>query len=117
MALADPQTITINAVNTSVYRTVDDGLASEYTSDDRKLKFKVSHTESKTRYRRMARLDQNAIVEDPLTGLNVQASQACYLVIDHPVTGFSNTEVDYLVQALKAWATTANVLKMLGNQH
>lgn len=117
MAFADPQTVTINTVNTSVYRTVDDGLSSEYTSDDRNLILKVSHTESKSRYRRMARVDQSAIVEDPLTGLNVQRSQAVYLVIDHPVTGFSNTEVDYLVQALKTWLTTANVLKMLGNQH
>lgn len=117
MALSDPQVITINAVPTNCNNTVNDGLSSTYTSDDRNLDFKVSHIEAKTRFRRMVRLDQKAIKADPVTGLNQLVSQSVYLVLDHPVTGFSNTEIDYLTQALKTWLTSANVLKLLGNQH
>lgn len=117
MALADPQVITINAVATDLNRVKSDGSRSEYATPDETLKFTVSHQESKSRTRRMARLDQRVVAADPLSSENEYKTLGAYLVIDEPEYGFSDTEIDYVVQALTAWLSTANVSKILGNQH
>jgi predicted Zn-dependent peptidase len=78
---------------------------------------KISHQESKSRTRRMVRVDQRVVATDPLTSVNEYKTLGVYLVMDEPEYGFSDTEIDYVVQALKTWLSTANVLKVLSNQH
>jgi hypothetical protein len=65
----------------------------------------------------MIRVDQRVVAADPLTSVNEYKNLGVYLVIDEPEYGFTDTEIDYVVQALTAWLTTANVTKVCGNEH
>lgn len=117
MAFADPQSITVNTVAKSMPRIESSGLSSTYSKDDGTFKLQISHQRTaKQRVRSMTRVDQRAVVADPLTSVNDYETLAVYLVIDRPEVGFSATEVDYLVQALKGWATTQNVTALFGLQ-
>jgi hypothetical protein len=117
--LADPQSVTINAVATSlpaIGRGVD---TSAYQKDDGTVKLTVSHNYGK-RTRRTARLDFSKIAADPLiSAQNIKYSMSAYLVIDLPITGFTNTEAKYIVDALTAYLTAssgAKVTAILGGE-
>lgn len=115
--LSSPQTVTINSVATNLNLTLSEGLASTYRADDGTLELKVSHQESKTRARRMVRLDQTKIASDPLTAVNAYQKAGVYFVIDEPEYGFSTIEIVNLVAALKTWLVTANIEAMLASRH
>lgn len=117
MALTDPQTVTINAVPFTCNRIRSDGTKSVYSTADEALKLTISHQESKNRTRRMARLDQRVVAADPLTSENEYKDLGVYVVIDEPEYGFADTDIDYVVQALGAWLSSATVAKILGSQH
>jgi hypothetical protein len=118
MALADPQTVTVNTVAKTLNLVQNDGLLSVYKTDDDTFFFKVSHQDSNQRTRRMVRLDMNKIAADPLTAENQKASAGVYVVIDEPSNGvFTDTELGYLAAALVAWLTSTNVGKVLSGQH
>lgn len=115
--LTTPQSITIDTVSTDLHKVIDDGLASTYKSADGNLEFKVSHQINSKRARRMVRLDQTTIAADPLTAINASQKAGVYLVIDEPIFGFTNAEMEDLVDALKAWLSSANILAMLASRH
>jgi len=117
MAFSDPQSVTINAVPISLPSISVLGTKTIYQSSDEAEKLTLSHQESSSRVRRMARLDSKVIAADPLTSNNEYKECGVYLVIDQPRFGFTDAQIDYRVQALSAWLTTANVLKLLGNEH
>lgn len=117
MAFSDPQTVTIDVTPFTLNRIKSDGYRSEYAAADGTVKLIVSHQESKNRTRRMARLDQQVVAADPLTAENESKTLGVYLVIDEPDFGFSDTEVDDVVQALATWLSAANVAKICGNEH
>lgn len=117
MSLATPQEVTVNAVATDLNRVSDDKTASIYSNADATLKLKVSHQPGKNRIRRMVRLDQTKIAADPLTALNSYQAAGVYLVVDEPSVGFSDTELDYLVDALILWLTPANIAAVLASRH
>lgn len=116
MAFADPQSVTINAVAKSMDRVRSEGYRSEYAMADEEVKMIISHQVSKGRTRRMVRVDQRKVATDPLTSVSEYKNLGVYIVIDEPEYGFTDAEIDYVVQGLKTWASTANVLKILGNQ-
>lgn len=115
--LSSPQSVTINAVATDLHRVIDEKTASTYASADGTLQMRVSHQETKNRTRRMVRLDQTVLAEDPLTAENQYQKAGVYVVIDEPSFGFSDTELDYLVDALIAWLTAANIGAVLASRH
>ena len=117
MAFTDPQTITVNTVAQTLNRIKSDGYRSEYLEADEEFRMTISHQESKSRTRRMIRVDQRVVAADPLTSVNEYKSLGVYLVIDEPEYGFSDAEIDYVVQALCTWLSTANVTKVCGNEH
>lgn len=117
MAFTDPQTITVNTVAQTLNRIKSDGYRSEYQEADEEFKMTISHQESKSRTRRMIRVDQRVVAADPLTSVNEYKELGVYLVIDEPEYGFTDTEIDYVVQALCTWLSTANVTKVCGNEH
>lgn len=117
MAFTDPQTLTVNTVEKTLNRIKSDGYRSEYATSDEEFKMTISHQESKNRTRRMVRVDQRVIAEDPLSALNEYKSLGVYVVIDEPEYGFADADIDYVVQALKAWLSTGNVGKVCGNEH
>lgn len=118
MALADPQTVTINAVPKTCARVEGSGTKSIYRTADEAVTLTVSHQKTKNaRTRRMIRLDQRVVASDPLTSENEYKDLGVYLVIDQPDYGFSDTEIDYAVQALNTHLDSTLNAKVLGGEH
>lgn len=117
MSLATPQSITINAVEEDYHRISEDKSSSIYQTSSGDKRLTVSHQETKTRFRRMARLDVTEIAADPLTAENSYQSASAYIVIDEPKVGFSDEDLEDYVDALKLWLTSANILAVLGSRH
>lgn len=116
--LADPQSVTINAVATSLPRTSQGPTQNVYVSADGKTTFTTKQNVSAKRFRREVRLSQSKIAADPISAVNAEAGVSVYFVIDEPRTGvFTDTEIGYLVDALKAWLTAANYAKVLGGEY
>lgn len=116
MSFSDPQTVTINTVAKTLNRVKSEGMSAEYATDDEIFKMRLSHQEGRNRTRRMARIDQRVVAADPLTAANEYKTLGVYLVIDEPEYGFTDTEIDYVVQGLKGWLTTGNVTKLCTSQ-
>jgi len=113
---ADPQIVTVNSVAQSMPRVSSDGKSSIYQKADQTFTLKISHTESGDRSRSMARIDQRAIVADPLTAENDYQVLSFYCVIDRPNYGFSQTQVDQLIAGLKTWLDTTASGKLFGKE-
>lgn len=109
MAFTDPQSVTVNSVAKSMPRVSTGDLNSVYKSADDAWQFRISHQKSKSRIRRMVRLDNKLVAADPLTAENTYQSVGVYLVIDEPDVGVDDTTIGYQVAALTAWATPTNV--------
>lgn len=111
---ADPQTVTVNAVAQTLPAIARNGNSSEYMKDDGSYKLTVGH-QFGNRYRYTVRLDTNKIAADPLSSANNQRySASVYLVMDKPIVGYTNAEIRDIATALTSWATSANLLKVLG---
>lgn len=113
---ADPQSVTINAVPFSLPRILIGNGESTYRAADDTVQMRISHQDSKGRKRHMVRLDQTVIAADPLSAENTSQKAGVYLVIDEPSFGFTDTELDYIVDALVAWLTSGNIAKLLGSE-
>jgi hypothetical protein len=115
--LADPQSVTINAVATSLPRTSNGASQNVYTSADGKTMMTTKQNVSAKRYRREVRLSQSKIAADPISAVNAESGTSVYLVVDEPRNGvFSDTEIGYLIDALKTWLSSANYNKVLGGE-
>lgn len=114
--LADPQSVTINAVATSLAKTSPGGTQNVFTSADGNTTMTTKQNVTAKRFRREVRISQKKIAADPISALNVESSVSTYLVIDEPRAGFSDTEIGYLIDALKGWLTSANYNKVLGGE-
>jgi predicted Zn-dependent peptidase len=117
MAFTDPQTLTVDSTPHTLALVKSDGYRSEYLESTEDFMMTISHQESKGRTRRMVRVDNRVVAADPLTSVNEYKSLGVYLVIDEPEYGFDDDEIDDVVQGLLTWLTTANVLKVCGNEH
>jgi hypothetical protein len=115
--LTSPIVITVDTVNTDCHKITEEKSSSLYSSTDGNLSLKVSHQESKNRTRHMARIDSKVLAEDPLTAVNQYQSAGVYIVIDEPLYGFTDAEIENQVTALKDFLTSANIAAMLANRH
>lgn len=120
MALADPQSVTINAVAQTLPRVSTGQNMSEYKKDDGYVSLVVSHQYGR-RIRRAGRLQHKKIAADPLSaGQNVEAGVSVTLVIDTPKVNFySNTELKQIVDGFLAYLTAssgAKVTQILGGE-
>ncbi len=114
--LADPQSVTINAVAVSLPKTSTGPTQNIFVSADGNTSMTTKQNTSATRFRREVRLSQKKVAADPISGLNKELGTSVYLVIDEPRSGFTDTEIGYLIDALKAWAVSANYNKVLGGE-
>jgi hypothetical protein len=115
---ADPQSVTINAVATSLARTLLGNGNGEFTSADGNTKLITKQSTSATRFRREARITQQKISADPLNpGINTAKGFSVYLVIDEPRFGFTDTEIGYIVEALKGFVGVGNTAKILQGEY
>jgi hypothetical protein len=113
---SDPQSITINGVAKSMARIAIDGFKAIYSTADELFKLTLSHTKSKGRIRSMVRVDQRAIVADPLTSVNDYETLGVYLVVDRPDYGYTQAQVDYVIAGLKTWLDTTASGKLFGQE-
>jgi hypothetical protein len=117
--LADPQSLTINAIANSLPAVSRGVNQSSYRKDDGNVQLSISHTYA-SRTRRLARVDFSKIAADPLISANnIKYSMSAYLVVDIPVTGFTVAEAKYVVDSLTKWLTDtsgANTTKLLGGE-
>ena len=114
--LTDPQSVTINAVATSLPKTNSGPTQNVYTSADGNTSMTTKQNVSAARFRREVRLSQQKVAADPISAINKQIGASVYLVIDEPRFGFSDVEIGYLIDALKAWSTSTNYNKVLGGE-
>lgn len=112
----DPQTVTVNAVAKAMPRIKTDGTSATYSLSDETFKLVLSHQISKSRLRSMVRIDQRAVVPDPLTAVNDWETLSFYFVIDRPLVGFSSAQVEQLVTGLKTWLDTTAIGKLYGQE-
>jgi len=119
MSYADPQSVTINSVATSLPRTGAGDSSGSFQAADGSIQLKVSHVYGR-RTRREVRLIQTKTSTDPLIpSQNVVSSMSVYLVVDVPKNGFSVTEEKYIVDALTGYlaaSSGAKVTQLLGGE-
>jgi len=120
MSYADPQSVTVNGTAVSLPRTSAGTNAGSFTSSDGLYQLGVASTYGR-RIRRTISLSQSKVSADPLVpSQNVRNNMRCYLVVDTPVNGFTNTEAKYLVDALTAYLTAgtgSKVTQLLGGEN
>jgi len=117
MAFTDPQSVTVNSVAQSMPRIKSDGTKTIYQKSDRSFTLTISHIDSKDgRVRSMARIDQLAVVTNPLDSTNDYDTLSAYLVIDRPGFGFSLAQVQQLVAGLQAYLDSTAVGKLYGHE-
>lgn len=116
---SDPQSVTVNAVAQSLPRTGATLNQGRFAKSDGSYVLSASHSTGRRTQHRI-RLDGSKIVTDPLTSdRNIPVSASVYLVVDRPITGYTNDEVVQLVAALTSWlsaGTNANAIKLVGSE-
>lgn len=114
--LADPQSVTINSVATSLPKTVNGPTQNVFTSTDGNTYMTTKQNVTASRFRREVRLSQKKIAADPISALNTEKGVSVYLVVDEPRAGFTDLEIGYLIDALKTWLSSTNYNKVLGGE-
>jgi hypothetical protein len=114
---SDPQTITVNAVAKAMPRISTNGTSSTYRLADTTFALTISHNETKQqRVQSRARFEQRAIVPDPLTSVNDWESAAFSIVLDRPISGFTQTQLDQMWAGLKAWLDSSAFAKFFNQE-
>jgi len=121
MSLADPQTITINAVPQSLPRVFSEGNEAAYQSADGLWRLSLNHNLVKQgRTRHLVRFDHAKLTPDPFkSSENVRVGMAVYTVIDVPPAGYTNVEVMQVYTGYKtllAATSDAVVTKLIGGE-
>lgn len=112
----DPQVVTVNAVAQSMPRVSTGGQKTVYQKNDLTYTLTISHTPNKDRVRSMVRIDQRAIVPDPLTAVNDYETLSFYCVIDRPLAGFTMVQVEQLIAGFKTWLDNTAIDKLYGGE-
>lgn len=106
--LTDPVVLTFTSAGAKTFTKIQvDSTAATYAdvaNDDRTLR--ISHQTTKNRHRRMIRLNDNPIVEDPISGATKRVSCSVYLVVDEPVGGaITDANLTDMVSAIADFST------------
>jgi hypothetical protein len=120
MAFADPETITVNAVDQVLARTGYPGpKAAEFMQGDGTNKLFISH-DVKKRDRSLIRFSDYKFAADPYVPANNQlVSMSVSLVIDRPVTGYTAAEQLLIADGFIDWlvaSSNAKLTKFIGHE-
>jgi hypothetical protein len=120
MAFADPQKVKVDGSAEETLPRVDSGnFKSVYLNNDGDVKLTLS-TQNGRRKRHMARIDLTKVTPSVLNSAqNEEASASAYLVIDRPLTGYTQAELKKLVEGLTNFlsaSTFAATDKLLGSE-
>jgi hypothetical protein len=120
MSFADPQSITINSIANSLPRIASGVNSGVFQKDDGNVRLSVSHSYG-NRTRRTMRVDHRKIAADPLiSAQNIQYSMSVYVVTDLPVTGYTVSEAQEVIDGFTAYLTAssgAKVTQWLGGEN
>lgn len=123
MAFADPQSVTISTGALSLPRTGSGPANGSFKTYDATnhvtAELLVSHAYGK-RTRRTARLNLTKVAADPFnSSLNANYSSSIYVVVDHPLVGFTPAELHTDMTGLTTWLTASSgaaIDKLLGGE-
>lgn len=115
---ADPQSITYAAVAKSLPTIGRNDSQSEYKLNDSGTIYDLTLSHQfKTRNRVVARLQRTSYASDPLVpAQNILAGMTCTFTLDFPNNGLTATDVQNLGNALVAWLTSGNILKLVNGE-
>lgn len=117
--LADPQSVTINAVAISLPAVRRGDFDSKYQAADANTALSVKHTIG-SRARRVVRIDSRKIAADPfVSGKSNEYSMSAYIVFDVPLIGFTNAEAKLVIDGFLAYLTAssgAKITSVLGGE-
>lgn len=115
----DPVVVTYSASPTDCARIRIGASDATYQNADNWARLRISHQVSKTRTRRMIRLEVDKIGESPVTGSNQKYTTSCYIVVDEPSFVFTRAQILDIVEALLVFcsdSSSANMVKVLANE-
>jgi hypothetical protein len=123
VSFADPQSITLAAPlpvgAVSLPRVSTEKNSSTYASADR-MQTLTASSQYGNRNRRLLRLEYSKVSADVFQpDINVQRKMACYLVLDTPVVGFTNAEIQAVWTAFKGNVTASSdaaITKLIGGE-
>lgn len=121
MAYADPQSVTVNAVASSLPRVVTGTTVGKFVSADALKELTVDPRGTAKRRRNVVRFYTKRLVVDPLgSGLSTYEQSMVSITIDRPNSGITDVEIGYDIDALVKWLTDntkANQLKLIGGEN
>lgn len=119
MSFAEPQTVTVSGVTSSLPRTNTKDNRGEYTSADGLIMLSASHAYGR-RTRRVLRLDHSKIAPDVFVpATSGKLSMSCYLVFDLPGYGYPLAEAQAVYTGFKTQfsaSSDALIIKLLGGE-
>ena len=116
MAFADSQSVTVGAATVALSRTGMTLTEGKFTSADRKYGLNIVHSNGK-RYRHVAQLKFSDIVQNPLApDRKIPVTAHAHIVVDMPIQGIDNTTAADIAKGIAAWATAANITKLLAGE-
>jgi hypothetical protein len=112
---ADPQSVTINAVPVSLPRTGSSLTEGSYLSSDAATGLNITHRRTnRGRVQHRVGLRKDVIVPSIYNpAQNAPQSYSVAIVIDAPTVGIASVDIAFVARALVAWATNANVDKLV----
>lgn len=114
---SDPQSVTINSVAQSMPRISQKERSAVYMKADQSYTLTISHSpRGKGHIGSLVRLDQRAVVTNPLDSSNDYDTMSVSLVLDRPQYGFTQAQAEQLVAGFVAYLTTGNVDKLWGQE-
>ncbi|DAD51467.1 coat protein [ssRNA phage Gerhypos.4_19] len=116
MALADPQSVTVNSVAQSMPLIKRDGQKAVYQKADGTYTLTVSHQPSGTRTRTLVKIERKAVVTDPLTSVNDYDTLSTQIIFDHPQFGFTATEMAQQAAGLFGLLDSTMIGKLFGGE-
>lgn len=116
MALADPQSVTVSGSAKTLERLGTSLAEGQFQDTTGEFKLLVKQ-DSARRTRHIVELRQTKIVSDPMfPSQNLNVGTTIRITVDRPKNGVSAADANALADALVAWATSANLAKVIGGQ-
>lgn len=117
MALADPQSVTINSVAKSLALSSRSADLSVYKHATEGIQLELRKLFGPKTFRVQARLLQTRLDADAWNpAINSLSQTDAYLVIRGPYYGYSASEVQKNVEGLVDWLSDATIAKLIGGE-
>lgn len=117
MSFSDPIKVKVDGTTEVELPRISTGeLKSKYANGDSTIQAVISTIRGRRR-RHTVRLDLSKVAASVINpSQNEEASTSAYLVVDAPLSGYSNEELRKLVEGLKTFLSEANIKKVLGSE-